>query len=81
MDLFDPPGVNGWSNGLPWVSSGQFLARLEFAQALAAGRDRDAQAREPRSSSTATRRRRLRWSTISSPGSASRVPAGRRARS
>jgi uncharacterized protein (DUF1800 family) len=40
MNLLDPPGVNGWSNGLPWVSSGQFLARLEFAQALAAGRDR-----------------------------------------
>jgi uncharacterized protein (DUF1800 family) len=40
MELFDPPGVNGWSQGLAWVSSGQFLARLQFAQALAAGRDR-----------------------------------------
>jgi uncharacterized protein (DUF1800 family) len=39
MDLFDPPGVNGWNHGLPWVSSGQFLARMKFAQALAAGRD------------------------------------------
>src|SRR5262245_48934183 len=39
MDLFDPPGVNGWPAGLPWVASGQFLARVEFAQALAAGRD------------------------------------------
>jgi uncharacterized protein (DUF1800 family) len=39
MTLFDPPNVNGWSNGLPWLSSGQFLARFEFAQLLAAGRD------------------------------------------
>jgi uncharacterized protein (DUF1800 family) len=39
MDLFDPPGVNGWDHGLAWVSSGLFLARMQFAQALAAGRD------------------------------------------
>src|SRR6185503_8255701 len=26
MDLFDPPSVNGWNNGLAWLSSGQFLA-------------------------------------------------------
>ncbi len=38
MSLFDPPTVNGWNNGLAWLSSGQFLARFEFAQALAAGR-------------------------------------------
>ena len=38
MTLFEPPSVNGWSQGLPWVSSGQFLARLDFAQACAAGR-------------------------------------------
>ena len=41
MDLFDPPGVNGWSHGLPWVASGLFLARIRFAQALAAGRASD----------------------------------------
>jgi uncharacterized protein (DUF1800 family) len=41
MDLFDPPTVNGWNNGLAWLSSGQFLARFEFAQALAAGRSGD----------------------------------------
>jgi len=40
MTLFDPPNVNGWNNGFAWLSSGQYLARLEFAQALAAGRDR-----------------------------------------
>ncbi|HJQ82919.1 MAG TPA: DUF1800 domain-containing protein [Candidatus Binatia bacterium] len=39
MALFDPPNVNGWRNGLAWLSSGQFLARVEFAQTLAAGRD------------------------------------------
>jgi uncharacterized protein (DUF1800 family) len=41
MDLFDPPGVNGWDHGLSWLSSGLFLARMNFAQALAAGRDSD----------------------------------------
>ena len=38
MTLFDPPSVNGWNNGTPWLSSSLFLARLDFAQALAAGR-------------------------------------------
>lgn len=41
MDLFNPPSVNGWNNGLAWLSSGQFLARFEFAQTLAAGRTGD----------------------------------------
>jgi uncharacterized protein (DUF1800 family) len=41
MDLFDPPGVNGWGHGLSWLSSGLFLARMKFAQTLAAGRDSD----------------------------------------
>ncbi len=41
MDIFDPPGVNGWDHGLSWVSSGLFLARMNFAQALAAGRTSD----------------------------------------
>jgi uncharacterized protein (DUF1800 family) len=41
MDLFDPPTVNGWNNGLAWLSSGQFLGRFEFAQTLAAGRAGD----------------------------------------
>jgi uncharacterized protein (DUF1800 family) len=41
MDLFDPPGVNGWNQGLPWMASGYFLARMKFAQALAAGRTSD----------------------------------------
>jgi uncharacterized protein (DUF1800 family) len=41
MDLFDPPGVNGWNHGLPWMASGLFLARIKFAQALAAGRTSD----------------------------------------
>src|SRR5262249_12867367 len=34
MELFDPPTVNGWNNGLAWMASGQFLARLKFAQEL-----------------------------------------------
>jgi uncharacterized protein (DUF1800 family) len=38
MTLFEPPSVNGWPQGLPWLSSGQFLARLDFAQTCASGR-------------------------------------------
>jgi uncharacterized protein (DUF1800 family) len=39
MELFNPPSVNGWNNGLAWLSSGLFLERINFAQTLAAGRD------------------------------------------
>jgi hypothetical protein len=28
------PGVNGWNQGLAWLSSGQLLARFNFAQAI-----------------------------------------------
>ena len=38
MDLFNPPGVNGWNHGPGWLSAGRYLARLEFAQAVCAGR-------------------------------------------
>jgi len=38
MDLFAPPTVNGWNQGMAWMSSGQFLARLQFAMGLATGR-------------------------------------------
>ncbi|MDG2308728.1 MAG: DUF1800 domain-containing protein [Candidatus Binatia bacterium] len=41
MELFNPPGVNGWSNGTAWLSSGQTLARFEVGQAIAAGRDKN----------------------------------------
>jgi hypothetical protein len=40
MELFEPPTVNGWNQGLSWLSSGQFLSRLQFAQALSAGADK-----------------------------------------
>jgi uncharacterized protein (DUF1800 family) len=39
MELFNPPSVNGWSQGLAWLSSGQLLARFNFAQAIASGRN------------------------------------------
>ena len=70
--------MNGWNNGLAWLSSGQFLARFEFAQALAAGRDRTSQARARRSSSTARRRRRTQVvdALLARLGIAARVPAG-----
>jgi uncharacterized protein (DUF1800 family) len=38
MELFRPPTVNGWAHGFTWLSTGQFLSRFNFAQALAAGR-------------------------------------------
>ncbi len=41
MELFEPPSVNGWNNGLPWLSTGQTLARYEVGQAIAAGRDKN----------------------------------------
>jgi uncharacterized protein (DUF1800 family) len=37
MELFNPPGVNGWNNGLPWLSSGQFLNRINCAHTIAQG--------------------------------------------
>jgi uncharacterized protein (DUF1800 family) len=38
MALFDPPLVDGWNAGTDWLGAGLVLARLDFAQALAAGR-------------------------------------------
>ncbi len=40
MALFEPPSVNGWRQGLAWLSSGLFLSRWAVGQAIAAGRDR-----------------------------------------
>lgn len=39
MELFEPPTVNGWNQGLAWVSTGLFLSRWGIGQELAAGRD------------------------------------------
>lgn len=41
MELFEPPSVNGWNNGLPWLSTGQMLARFEVGQSIAGGRDKN----------------------------------------
>lgn len=41
MELFEPPSVNGWNNGLAWLSSGQTLARFQIGQVIGAGRDKD----------------------------------------
>ena len=38
MDLFDPPGVEGWQHGPAWLATSRYLARMELAQALASGR-------------------------------------------
>ena len=39
MNLLAPPSVNGWRHGEAWVGTGPWLARVNFAQELAAGRD------------------------------------------
>jgi uncharacterized protein (DUF1800 family) len=41
MDLLDPPGVEGWQHGPAWLASSRYLARMEFAQALASGRGKN----------------------------------------
>jgi uncharacterized protein (DUF1800 family) len=38
MDLFEPPGVEGWPQGEAWLASSRYLARMSLAQALASGR-------------------------------------------
>ncbi|TMA55918.1 MAG: DUF1800 domain-containing protein [Deltaproteobacteria bacterium] len=77
MTLFDPPNVAGWNNGFAWLSSGQYLARLKFAQALAAGRDRPLLLKptrlfDPSGTSAAA----VVDSLLGHLGIASRVPAG-----
>jgi uncharacterized protein (DUF1800 family) len=37
MELFNPPGVDGWNHGEAWLSTSRYLARLDFAQRVAAG--------------------------------------------
>ena len=80
MDLFDPPSVNGWSNGLSWLSTGQFLNRFEFAQALAAGRDIKAIKMKPTQifDDDATSADQVVDELLGVFGIASRVPAGAR---
>ncbi len=38
MDLFDPPGVEGWQHGAAWLATSRYLARMELAQAIASAR-------------------------------------------
>jgi uncharacterized protein (DUF1800 family) len=38
MELFNPPGVEGWNQGDTWLSSSRYLARLHFAQDIASSR-------------------------------------------
>ena len=80
MDLFDPPSVNGWSSGLSWLSTGQFLNRFEFAQALAAGRDTKALKLKPQQifDDDATSAAEVVDDLLGVFGIATRVPAGAR---
>jgi uncharacterized protein (DUF1800 family) len=41
MELFNPPGVEGWNHGEPWLATGRYLARFHFAQELAGGGERN----------------------------------------
>jgi uncharacterized protein (DUF1800 family) len=38
MNLFDPPGVEGWQHGAAWLATSRYLARMQLAQAIASGR-------------------------------------------
>lgn len=48
MPLFDPPAVAGFDRGEEWLSAGLLQRRLEFAQALAAGRSGKTYALSPK---------------------------------
>jgi len=48
MPLFDPPAVEGFDRGEEWLSAGLLQRRLEFAQALAAGRSSKTYALAPK---------------------------------
>jgi hypothetical protein len=37
MELFQPPGVEGWQHGPAWLATSRYLARLEFALRLVSG--------------------------------------------
>jgi uncharacterized protein (DUF1800 family) len=79
MTLFDPPTVNGWDGGLAWVSSGQFLARITFGQALAAGRDSTLKLTPTKLfPATATTAAEVVDALLGHLGIAARVPAGTR---
>ncbi len=39
QDLFYPPNVGGWAGGRSWLSSRGMIARINFATALASGRE------------------------------------------
>jgi hypothetical protein len=37
MELFAPPGVEGWQHGAAWLATSRYLTRIELAQSLASG--------------------------------------------
>lgn len=78
MELFEPPSVNGWNNGLPWLSSGQTLARFEVGQAVAAGRDKNLVLLKPSKiiPKNATTEEEVVDEILSRLGIAGRTPAG-----
>jgi uncharacterized protein (DUF1800 family) len=79
MLLFEPPTVNGWNPGFAWISSGLFLARLNFAQALAAGRDTSLKLRLGRSLDLSVPTAgELVDQILANLGIAARVPTGAR---
>jgi len=41
MELFNPPGVEGWQHGIAWLATSRYLERIDFAQAVASGRGKN----------------------------------------
>jgi hypothetical protein len=40
MELFEPPGVEGWQHGPAWLATSRYLARIEFGHVLVGGNPR-----------------------------------------
>jgi hypothetical protein len=40
MDLFNPPGVNGWNHSDSWLATARYRERFFLAQRIAGGRDK-----------------------------------------
>ena len=40
MDLFNPPGVNGWNHADSWLATARYRERFRLAQRIAAGRSK-----------------------------------------
>ncbi len=69
QSLFEPPDVKGWDGNLAWISTGNAIARLEFARDLA---ERD---QRPRRELGINLRKVLRWLPVEPPPTRAQIVA------